>query len=181
VEEFRMRGALASLLLLSSLAAAGDTMRTQAAGLRFVIPTAWTRTPAGSDVRAAQYTIPRAGGASEDGELVLFFFGAGQGGGTQENLERWYGQFAQPDGRPSRDAAVVTMRTVNQLKVTSVDLSGTYLGGPNQRVDKPGFRLLAAAVEGEGGPWFFKAVGPAATIEAAKAGFDALLASVERH
>ena len=49
---------------------------------------------------------------------------------VQENLERWYGQFSRPDGRPSREVAVVTTRTVNGLEVTAVDLAGTYKAGP---------------------------------------------------
>jgi len=48
-------------------------------------------------------------------------------------------------------------------------------------VAKPGYRLLAAAIEGEGGPWFFRVVGPDATVKAAKPAFDALLESVEAH
>ena len=179
-----LRRAGALVLALGVTAAASETMRTEAAGLRFAVPKTWTRVPAPSDVRAAQYRIPRAAGDSEDGELILYFFGKGQGGSAQDNLERWYGQLTQPDGRPSRDAAVVTMRTVNGLHVTAVDLAGTYtasaMSGQTAR-PKPGTRMLAAVIEGEEGPWFFKAVGPAATIALAKGDFDALLASLEPH
>jgi hypothetical protein len=178
------RSLIALLSLLALSAAAVDSVRTEAVGLRFSVPKAWTRVPAPSDVRAAQWKIPRAAGDAEDGELVLFFFGKGKGGGMQENLERWYAQFTQPDGRPSRDAAVVTIRTVSGLRVTAVDLAGTYragqMGGPAAQ-PKPGFHLLAAVVEGEDGPWFFKALGPEATLSEAKAGFDAMVGSLEPH
>jgi hypothetical protein len=130
-------------------------------------------------VRAAQYRIPGDGG--EDGELILYYFGEGKGGGADDNLQRWYGQFEQPDGRPSKDAAVVTIRTVKGLRVTSIDLPGAYTGMGPKAERKPGWRMLGAVVEGEGGPWYFKATGPAATIERAKADFDALLASLEVH
>jgi hypothetical protein len=175
--------AILVVLLLATSVGAADTVRTEAARLRFSHPAAWTRVPAPSDVRAAQWRIPRAGN-SEDGELILFFFGKGKGGSTEENLERWYGQFRQPDGRPSRDAAVLTIRTVNGLRVTAVDLAGTYhaaaMGGQAGE-PKPGRRLLAAVIEGEDGPWFFKGVGPAATMSEAKSGFDAMLGTVEPH
>jgi hypothetical protein len=36
-------------------------------------------------------------------------------------------------------------------------------------------------IEGEEGPWFFRATGPQATIAQAKPGFDAMLASLEAH
>jgi hypothetical protein len=176
---------LAALVVALAMSArAADTVRTETVGLRFDVPGTWQRVPAPSDVRAAQWRIPHAPADSEDGELVLFYFGKGKGGGAQENLERWYGQFSEPDGPPARDAATVTMRTVNGLRVTSVDLSGTYTGGGMGGAPphpKPGFRLLAAVVEGEEGPWFLKALGPEPTIVAAKPGFDALLASLEAH
>ena len=178
---------IAPVLLTFALASpvAADIMRHEAAGLRFTVPKAWVRVPAPSDVRAAQYKIPHAGSDSEDGELILFFFGTGKGGGVQDNLDRWYGQFTQPDGKPSRDAAVLTVRTVNGLRVTAVDLSGSYtaMAGPMQQKgeSKSGYRMLGAIVEGGEGPWFFKATGPSVTMDAAKPDFDALLQSLESH
>ena len=170
-------------LLFFAFAARGaaESLHTEAAGIRFAVPRDWSRVPAPSDVRAAQYRIPRAAGDGEDGELVLFFFGKGQGGSAEDNLTRWYAQFTRPDGRASRDAATVTSRTVRGLRITAVDLPGTYLGGTPGSAPRPGFRLLAAVVEGEGGPWFFKAVGPSATIRAAKPGFETLLDSLQPH
>ena len=115
---------------------------------------------------------------------MLFFFGKGQGGSAEQNVDRWTGQFTQPDGKPSKDAAVVTIRTVNGLKQTSVDVAGTYkpapMGGAGGAA-KPGWRLLAAVVEGDGGPWFWRLTGPEATVAAAKPQFEALLASLEAH
>jgi hypothetical protein len=180
-----MLRALALLTLALAAPAAADTVRTEAASLRYALPGAWTRVPAPSDMRAAQYTIPRAGGDTEDGEMILFFFGESKGGGVDDNLERWYGQFTQPDGKPSRDAAVLTIHTVKGLRVTAVDLSGTYAGmqapGAAKSAPKPGFRMLAAVIEGKGGPWFFKAVGPTATLAQAKPDFDKLLDSLDVH
>jgi hypothetical protein len=175
------RRAIALSVLVATIAAASDPVRNEAVGLRFAVPAEWTRVPAASDVRAAQWRIPGSGG---DGELVLFYFGKGKGGSAPENLERWYAQMTEPDGRASRDAGVVTIRTVNGLRVTFLDLPGTYhpmpAGGGGAEA-RPGFRVLAAVVEGADGPWFFRAVGPDATIGAARSGFEALLASVEAH
>jgi hypothetical protein len=180
-----MRAILAVLVALacSSLARA-EPVRTQAAGLRFSIPSEWVRVPAPSDMRAAQFRVPKAGSDAEDAEAVLFFFGEGKGGGTQENLDRWYGQMTQADGKQSKDAGVVTIKTVKGLKVTELDLPGTYKGmaAPGSPpAAKSGYRLLAAVVEGPGGPWFWRVVGPDATVKATKPAFDALLESVEAH
>jgi hypothetical protein len=179
-----------TLLLVLAVAAAPvaaaetQAQRTEAAGLRFSVPADWTRVPAPSDMRAAQFRVPHTGNDAEDGELVLFFFGRGQGGSADQNVARWTGQFTQPDGKPSTDAAVVTIRTVNGLKQTSVDVGGTYkpapMGGAGG-ADKPGWRLLGAVVEGDGGPWFWRLTGPDATVAAAKPRFEALLASLGAH
>ena len=175
-----MWAALLCILLGAAPAAAADAVRTEAAGLRFAVPADWTRVPATADVRAAQFNLPLAPGDTKPSELVLFFFGPGKGGGVQDNLDRWYRQFTQPDGKPSSEAAVLTIRTVHGLKVTQVALGGAYTA-MNATAAEPDHRLLAAIIEGPEGPWFFKAVGPAASIERAKAGFDAMLASLEPH
>jgi hypothetical protein len=178
--------ALATLLvtvMLSSIASA-EAVRTQAAGLRFTHPGEWVRVPAPSDMRAAQFRVPKTAGDTEDAEAVLFFFGEGKGGSADDNLERWYGQMTQPDGKASKDAGTVTIKTVNGMKVTTLDLPGTYKGMPapgTPPTTKAGHRLLAAMIEGKGGPWFFRIVGPDATVKAAKPAFDAFVASVEAH
>ena len=116
--------------------------------------------------------------------LVLFFFGPGQGGSAEQNVERWTGQFTQPGGKPSKDAAVVTIKTVNGLKQTSVDLAGTYkamqMGGAGGAA-KPGWRLLAAVVEGPGGPWFWRLVGSAGDRRCGEARVRGVARVVEAH
>jgi hypothetical protein len=176
-----MRRVAPLLLLAFTSAVAAESVQTEAVGIRFAVPHEWNRVPASSELRAAQYRLPRAPGDAEDGELVLFFFGKGKGGSADDNLTRWYGQLTEPDGRNPREVATVTSRTVRGLHLTAVDVAGNYLGGAPGSAPRPGFRLLAAVVEGEGGPWFFKAVGPSATIGAAKPGFDALLESLQAH
>jgi hypothetical protein len=181
-----MRRTLALLVALAAAApaAASQAIRSEAAGLRFAVPSEWPRVPAPSDMRAAQFRVPRSGSDPEDGELVLFYFGPGQGGSAEQNVERWTGQFTQPDGKPSKDAATVTIRTVHGLKQTSVEIGGDYkpapMGGAGG-AEKSDWRLLAAVVEGKGGPWFWRLTGPSATVAAAKPQFDALLSSLESH
>jgi hypothetical protein len=127
-------------------------------------------------MRVATYAIPAAGG--EPGECGVFFFGRGQGGSVEDNLERWRSQFEpRPDARP-------TSRTVNGLTVHELVLSGTYLapGGPMMQSQgkKPGWRLLGAIVESPDGLVFFKCTGPEAVMTKAKGDFDALVKSVTK-
>ncbi len=51
---------------------------------------------------------------------------AAQGGSVQANIERWINQIKQPDGSSSQDKAKTETATVNGLKVTTVDVTGTY-------------------------------------------------------
>lgn len=175
---------VAAVTALAVVSGAAETARKEDAGIRYTVPTAWQRVPAPSDMRAAQYRVPRAGADTEDGELVLFFFGKDQGGGVEQNLERWYGQFVQPDGRPTKEVAVIATRDVGAMKVTEVDLSGTYkpvpMGGAGAG-EKPNYRMLAAVVQGEGGPWFFRVTGPKETVQNAKGAFSEMLGTLEAH
>jgi hypothetical protein len=118
-------------------------------------------------MRKAQYVLPRADGDSEDASLIVHHFG-GQGGSREDNTRRWAGQFEQPDGSPSADKLKSSTRTIAGLEVFEAELSGTYVAetapGSGVHLDKPGWRMLAAIVDTREGPWYFKLVGPAATV-----------------
>ena len=133
-------------------------------------------------MRAAEYRV--AGDAPEqDGVLTVYFFGAGQGGSVQDNLNRWIGQFTQPDGKPSQDAASISKLAAGAVPITKLDLRGTYSGGMAPMMGQAatpmeGQRLLGAIAEGPEGPVFFKLIGPESTLARAEAAFDELLRSI---
>lgn len=141
------------------------------AGLKWTAPQGWV-SKGEAPMRAAQYTVG-------DAECVVYFFGPGQGGSVEANIARWSGQFVGPDGKPA--AAKVAKSNVHGLPVTRMDISGTYTatGGAaiTSQTPKAGNRMLAAIVEGPGGNLFIKFSGPAKSVAAQVAGFDALLAS----
>ena len=97
--------------------------------LRYKVPEGWKVESPTSDMRAAQYKLPKAGGDSEDALLVLYYFGQGQGGSAQANIDRWIGQIAQPDGQSTKERAKTGSLTVNGLAVNTVDVTGNYSGG----------------------------------------------------
>ena len=129
-------------------------------------------------MRAATYAAPAAAGDREDGEMAVFYFGQGQGGGVEENLRRWTSQFET--GEKPRTAK----QTVNGLPVTTIDLAGTYLAsaGPmaGAKTAKPGYRLLGAIAEGPQGAVFFKFTGPAKTVAAHQPAFLSLVRSIRK-
>jgi len=165
----------------SPAAPVGETRPESAAGISYQVPADWPSTEAASSMRAAQYAIPSTGGG-EAGELALFFFGAGQGGDVNANIERWIAQMEPSEGKAAAEAKRERHR-VGDVTISTVRLDGNYSGpmmpGMGGGVEKPGYRMWAAVVEGEGGPWFFKAVGPEKTIEDAEASLDALVDSVK--
>jgi len=163
-------------------AALAATMAT-AAGLKFDAPAAWTAKTPSSTMRVAEFALPKDAADAEDASLVVYFFGAQQGGTVQANLDRWIGQMAQPDGKASKDVAKTSsLQSKAGLKITLVDVSGTYVAevtpGSTERLNKPGFRQLAAVVETSGGPYYVKLVGPKATVAKWQSSFSAFLGSL---
>jgi hypothetical protein len=162
---------------LASPGEEGQTLTGSAAGIGWTVPAGWTN-GAGSSMRVATYHVPGAKGA-EAGECAVFYFGPGQGGGVDANVQRWARQFKE-NPTPQREK-----RMVGDLSATLVDIEGTYLnpgGGMMQsRGEKPDYRLLGAIVEAPRGNVFFKLTGPQATIAAAKTAFDGLVDSVARN
>ena len=133
-------------------------------------------------MRAATYKLPPAPGDQDGAECVIYFFGVGQGGSVQANIERWTAQFSGPDGKPANPT--VAKRTVHGLPVTTIDAAGAYsgMGGPMaaSKTVKPGYRLLGAIIEDPGGNVFLKFTGPVKTIAANERSFQQLLESFQK-
>jgi hypothetical protein len=136
--------------------------------LRYKAPAGWVKEQPSSAMRVAQYKLPKAEGDGEDAALVIYFFGATQGGSIQANIDRWISQIQQPDGSSSRDKAKTDTMTVNGLKVTTVDVTGTYTAemapGSGTMHNDANYHLRAAVIETPKGNYFLKLVGPAKTM-----------------
>ena len=139
----------------------------QKSELKFTIPAGWIEEPRSSSMRVGQYKLPKAPTDSEDASLVLYYFGQGQGGSTTVNIERWLGQMKQADGSAAKDAKEEHFET-NGLKVTTVDVSGTYVAetapGSGNFHNNAGYRLRAAVIETPKGSYYVKLVGPEKTV-----------------
>ncbi|MEM7587200.1 MAG: hypothetical protein AAF560_27670 [Acidobacteriota bacterium] len=145
----------------------------QAPGATFTLPTSWQSEQPSSSMRLAQAKIP---GDAGEGQLTVFHFGPGGGGGVEANLQRWIGQ-VELESEPQRESF-----TVGTFTVTWVDAMGTIKPstmGVGPDTPQPGSRLLGAVVEGQGGPWFFKATGPADTLAAERDAFLDMLKSAQ--
>lgn len=133
--------------------------------LKFTTTGMWESVKPRSRMLEYEIKVPRAEDDKRDGRLTIM----GAGGSIEANVARWEGQFSQADGTPTK--AKVTEETVEDMKVTMVDISGVYvetMGGPfsgGKKVENPDFRVLAAIVQTpESGNYFVKLIGPKATI-----------------
>jgi hypothetical protein len=151
------------------------------AGLRWVAPAGW-KSEGARPMRAATYTISPAPGDHDAAECAVYFFGTGQGGSVQANLDRWKDQVRGPGGKPVE--AQIRKRAVHGLSVTTIDTTGEYsgMGGPtaSQPTTKAGYRLIGAIVEGPGGNVFIKFAGPAKTVTQNQPKFDQMVESFQK-
>lgn len=154
----------------ASRSAGGETVT--AAGLAFELPAAWESQPPENPMRLAQAVIPGDGGP---GQLAVFHFQGG-GGGVDANLERWVNQVEVAPGQAPERAVF----EAGDLRVTWVEVAGTLKPsgfGMGPSAPQPDSRLFGAVIEGPGGPWFFKATGPDATLAAQRDAFLGMLES----
>jgi hypothetical protein len=151
---------------------------TSGGGLTWAVPKTWVPGPS-SAMRLATYFLPALAGDAEKPELAVFWFGPGQGGSVDANVERWLSQFASSpaDPKPSR-----SLMRIGTLPVTLVRAAGAYSSGTGMGAapaPKSGFALRGAIAEGPDGAVFFKLTGPRRSVAAAAKDFDALVASLK--
>ncbi|HAV61453.1 MAG TPA: hypothetical protein DCY13_03710 [Verrucomicrobiales bacterium] len=170
---------LLALLAPPVMAAAADAPASFAAGpLTFTRPGEWIWVAQTSPMRKAELKVESAD-KKQAAEVVFFHFGAGQGGGVQANVERWYGQFAE--GRDKINARSEN-KTVNGIKITYVFAEGTYLSGPpfGQKVPMKDHALVGAIVEDPGGSVFVKMTGPKELTKSAEPAFRKMVESARK-
>ena len=158
----------------------GNKPATNLPRVTYVVPEGWVQEEPANAMRKAQFRLPGVEQAG-DAHVTVFVFPGG-GGTIDANINRWYRQYKQPDGSDSAEKAKLTKLYINNLQVTVVSLTGTYLkslapmvGGDSKEV--PESKLLAAIVETNSTPWFFKAVGPEVTINHWRESFDQFVQS----
>ena len=148
-----------------------------AGGLRVAAPAGWEALEPGSSMRAAEYRVAGEGG---DASMIVYFFGGG-GGSVDDNFERWRGQFeARDGGLPVSEEK--QWRTDGGLPVHEMRVEGRYVAevrpGAEERHDEAGWRMLAAVVVTPEGAYYPKLVGPAETVRANQAAWDAFVGSM---
>lgn len=92
-------------------------------GITVELPERFELLPTQAEMRLAEFRIP--GPEGEEGELIVYHFGLGQGGSARENAHRWHGQFV-----PTPPAETPLRRYQQHLRdgllFTRITLEGTW-------------------------------------------------------
>ena len=144
-------------------------------GLSSRTPAEWKEEKPSNNLRLAQFVLPKAKDDKRDAELVIF---KGISGAAKENVDRWKKQFLPPKDKKIDDVAKVEEFKVGDVKVTYLDIEGTYLfksppNDPNAKTtEMPDYRMLAVQFDTPKEVFHIKLTGPAKTVEHYKKGFD---------
>lgn len=172
-----------SVLALAGCAPGGEMPRPDGQTITVLdyaatVPSDWDSLAPTSTMRLAEFRVPDAGEGGAD--VVVYHFGAGQGGSVAANTERWTAQFFDADGghpEPETERIAGT-----HFPTTMVTLEGAYartIGMGGTAADAvPGQMLLAAVVETPQGNLYVQMHGPRAAVRAARGSFLAFLRSI---
>jgi hypothetical protein len=132
-------------------------------------PDSWVRKTPRVRFIDYEFAVPAAKGDSQDGRITVM----GAGGSVDANIDRWIGQFAQPDGSETKNQVAQSDRkqSIAGAEVRFVDLSGTFHDSPapfdpsSKAVEREGYRMLAVIVATpKSGNYFIKFYGPKKTV-----------------
>jgi hypothetical protein len=151
------------------------SMQQEPLHITWVDPPAFKRVPPSNPMRKAAFVVPRAAGDGDDGELTVFYFGPGQGGSIDANVDRWVKQFGEVKPGDVKRAD----REANGLRQHTVELESGSFSGMGGGKPKENFGLLGGIVETPSGVYFFKLTGPTKTVKQAKPDFYKLLDSIK--
>ena len=133
--------------------------------LSWTAPADWKPKAPGT-VRKGSFAVP---GAEGDADLSITAFD-GEVGGELANLNRWRSQIQLPPLAAGDVASVTTRLEQNGVTFVVVDFV-------SPSANKPA-RIVGAIVPVNGATWFFKLMGPDATVAAAKPAFLDFLKTV---
>lgn len=156
-----------------------DAAELKIGDVKLTAPAGWKSVKPSSRIIPIELHAPSAEGDKAIGRMTMM----AAGGSIEANIDRWFNQFEQPDGKETKDAAKTEEKKVGAYTVHLVDVTGTYLDKPfpmaAEATPRDNYRMLAAIIEAEGANVFVKFYGPAKTIEQHAADFHKMIESLE--
>lgn len=176
---------LCSFAIVSLTARAADDDKTISLSdgkATLVAPASWEKKTPKSNIVEYEFAAPAAEGDEAGARITIM----GAGGGVKANVDRWIGQFSQPDGSATSEKTFQDKSTVGDAEVTIVDISGTYkdqAGGPfapGPAVQRENYRMIAGILSvKDGGDHYIKMYGPKKTVEAQAEAFKKMMKEVK--
>ncbi len=163
---------------------AGTKIDAVGGKLQLVAPKSWKEAPKRSPILEHEFFAPAD--AKDDASRARITM-MSSGGSIDANIDRWFGQFKQPDGKATDDVAKVEKFEVAGQTVHLVDITGNYeesMGGgpfaPGKKVLRKDYQMLGAIVVSKDvGQYFIKMTGPKVVCEKLSDGFKNMLKSIE--
>ena len=171
-----------TVAIVHPVAGQENPSRLELAGgkIKLTAPKEWQRKQPRTSIVEYEFAVPAAKGDATDGRLTVM----SAGGGIEANIDRWYGQFTQPDGGNTRERAKMKKQVIGGEEVHIVDLSGTYKdqAGPlAPATERPKYRMLAAIIPVKGaGTYYLKFYGPERTVTEQAQAFLSMIEGLER-
>ena len=174
---------LAVLSQVSRAADKDDAIRLADGKLQFKVPEKWERKEPRSRIVEHEFAVEGKKG-QEPGRVTVM----SAGGTIEANIDRWIGQFKQPNGKNSKDTAKTDKKKIAGIEVHLVDIAGTYKDMPagpfagGKSIDRENYRMLAAIISGGPaiGNYFIKFYGPAEIVSNNEKAFHKMIDSLER-
>ena len=155
------------------------TMSLSGDKVTLTAPADFVATKPGNNIIAYEFAAPKVEGDERDGRLTVMT----ASGSVDANVDRWIAQFAQPDGKPTKERTEIKKLAIGGQEVHLVDISGTFSDRPGPfapGVNREGYRMLGAIIDtADHGQHFLKFYGPAKTVAAHEKAFDALVKSLK--
>jgi hypothetical protein len=151
------------------------------AGLSFKVPEGWKQVQPSGGFRLAELQLPDPSGDPAKTCTTAFSIA---GGDPKANISRWAGQVTDASGYPGTPQ--VSERTVEGVKVTIVELTGSYTNTMGNEPKRDNWMMRAAIIEGlpdpaaQGEALFIKMTGPADRMAGAGQAFNAMIDGLKK-
>lgn len=175
----------AHLAPIVSAADAEQAIKIADGKLQLDAPPAWKRVKPQSGIVEHEFSVPASEGDEQAGRVTVM----GAGGSVDANIDRWFGQFTQPDGGDTKAKFKDKLKKLEiaGTEVHLVDVAGTYKDqrgpfNPAAAVEREKYRMLAAVITSPKlGNYFIKFYGPERTVADNAKGFDEMIRSLKKN
>jgi len=171
---------LLALGLLATAASAQAERDIDLGVIKMQAPAQWARKQPASKIVVYEFGAPAAKDDSSDGRCTFMQ----AGGGVEANIDRWIGQFSQPDKTSTKDKAKISKKQVQGMEIHYVQLSGTFKDQPRgpfgPTVDRENYTMLGAIVVTPQAEFFVKFYGPNRTIAEHQRAFEEMLDGLQK-